>query len=298
MKNCRAYNSFVSIASDHRIVTANIQLTLRSSQKKKKEKSIHYDWSLLNSNTNLRKSFTNKVTENFKNSTKNDTQFLANIAYNHFETACRETAKELIPEKPKKSQYKPWENEDIYEKRKLLKQAAAIKDGNPTQENINYYKLTQKILFDAYDCEQSKYLQNRIDEITSTVTNKKSATAWKTINEISGRKSTNKAKIKATDNQDRIQKWQDHFKELLGNQPDISDHDITPIFTELQDIQTGLFSMTELIKALKNMKNGKSCGLDEIPVEIWKIESFQELLLNFCNSVYAKTKSINGEWDA
>ena len=219
----------------------------------------------------MRKSFTNKVTENFKNSTKNDTQFLANIAYNHFETACRETAKELIPEKPKKSQYKPWENEDIYEKRKLLKQAAAIKDGNPTQENINYYKLTQKILFDAYDCEQSKYLQNRIDEITSTVTNKKSGTAWKTINEISGRKSTNKAKIKATDNQDRIQKWQDHFKELLGNQPDISDHDITPIFTELQDIQTGLFSMTELIKALKNMKNGKSCGLDEIPVEIWKI---------------------------
>ena len=290
VKNCRAYNSFVSIASDHRIVTANIQLTLRSSQKKKKEKSIHYDWSLLNSNTNLRKSFTNKVTENFKNSTKNDTQFLANIAYNHFETACRETAKELIPEKPKKSQYKPWENEDIYEKRKLLKQAAAIKDGNPTQENINYYKLTQKILFDAYDCEQSKYLQNRIDEITSTVTNKKSATAWKTINEISGRKSTNKAKIKATDNQDRIQKWQDHFKELLGNQPDISDHDITPIFTELQDIQTGLFSMTELIKALKNMKNGKSCGLDEIPVEIWKIESFQELLLNFCNSVYAQDK--------
>ena len=215
---------------------------------------------------------------------------MANIAYNHFETACRETAKELIPEKPKKSQYKPWENEDIYEKRKLLKQAAAIKDGNPTQENINYYKLTQKILFDAYDCEQSKYLQNRIDEITSTVTNKKSATAWKTINEISGRKSTNKAKIKATDNQDRIQKWQDHFKELLGNQPDISDHDITPIFTELQDIQTGLFSMTELIKALKNMKNGKSCGLDEIPVEIWKIESFQELLLNFCNSVYAQDK--------
>ena len=48
--------------------------------------------------------------------------------------------------------------------------------------------------------------------------------------------------------------------------------------------------MTELIKALKNMKNGKSCGLDEIPVEIWKIESFQELLLNFCNSVYAQDK--------
>ena len=47
--------------------------------------------------------------------------------------------------------------------------------------------------------------------MTSDVTNKKSATAWKTLNEISGKN----AKIKATDNQDRIKKWNDHFSELL-----------------------------------------------------------------------------------
>ena len=41
MKNSRAYNSFVNIASDHRIVTANIQLTvIRSEFKSKEEKYI------------------------------------------------------------------------------------------------------------------------------------------------------------------------------------------------------------------------------------------------------------------
>ena len=32
-KNGRAYNSFISVSSDHRIVTANIQLTLRANTK-------------------------------------------------------------------------------------------------------------------------------------------------------------------------------------------------------------------------------------------------------------------------
>ena len=39
--------------------------------------------------------------------------------------------------------HKPWENEDIYEKRMLLKQVSRIKEGNPTQENINCYKQTK-----------------------------------------------------------------------------------------------------------------------------------------------------------
>ena len=41
-------------------------------------------------------------------------------------------------------------------------------------------------------------------------------------------------------------------------------------------------------KGIKNIKNGKAQGLDEIPVEIWKIQKFQNLLLNYCNKVLLK----------
>ena len=34
VKNCRAYHSFISVASDHRIVTSNIQLSLRANKNK------------------------------------------------------------------------------------------------------------------------------------------------------------------------------------------------------------------------------------------------------------------------
>ena len=33
-KNCRAYNSFISLASDHRIISAEILLCLRANKKK------------------------------------------------------------------------------------------------------------------------------------------------------------------------------------------------------------------------------------------------------------------------
>ena len=34
VQNCRAYNSFNSIASDHRIITADIKLSLRANKRK------------------------------------------------------------------------------------------------------------------------------------------------------------------------------------------------------------------------------------------------------------------------
>ena len=50
VKNCEAYNSFSSIGSDHRIITAKIKLSLRSN--KKRTKRMTYDWSVLkNKNT-------------------------------------------------------------------------------------------------------------------------------------------------------------------------------------------------------------------------------------------------------
>ena len=76
------------------------------------------------------------------------------------------------------------------------------------------------------------------------------------------------------------------FKNLLGNQPKITDNEITPVFTEELNIKKGPFTMEELLKAVKSIKYGKACGLDEIPVEVWKLKEFHEILLECCNSVY------------
>ena len=48
--------------------------------------------------------------------------------------------------------------------------------------------------------------------------------------------------------------------------------------------------MDELCTVLKSTKNGKSCGLDNIPAEVWKLENFNDTLLQLCNAVYAGSR--------
>ena len=137
-----------------------------------------------------------------------------------------------------------------------------------------------------YENEQRNYIQDKIDKVAETATNQKSSQAWKIVNEISARKTTNKAKLKATSEEERLKHWKDHFKNLLGKPPTIKESEITPLFDEELNIQKGAFTMEELSKALRNIKNGKSCGLDNIPAEVWKLENFNDVLLQICNSVY------------
>ena len=81
------------------------------------------------------------------------------------------------------------------------------------------------------------------------------------MNEVSGRKKSNKAKLKANYEKVRTKLWHDHFKELLGKPRSIStnndvnersDQYITKLY-----IKTGLFTAYELTKAIKSIQNGK-----------------------------------------
>ena len=47
--------------------------------------------------------------------------------------------------------------------------------------------------------------------------------AWQTVNEVSERKNTSRAKLKAASQEERRQNWKEHFKNLFGNPPEITD---------------------------------------------------------------------------
>ena len=87
---------------------------------------------------------------------------------------------------------------------------------------------------------------------------KKSAIAWKTVNEISGRKSCNRSKLKGTTEEERLKLWQKTLprttRECTRKSPKMK---ITPILTEELNIKKGPFTMEELLKAIKSMQMGK-----------------------------------------
>ena len=68
---------------------------------------------------------------------------------------------------------------------------------------------------------------------------RQSRIAWQTINEVGRRKSTAKAKLKATNQQERIKLWKHHFENLLGNPLKVKHEPITRIISKQLDIKLG-----------------------------------------------------------
>ena len=80
---------------------------------------------------------------------------------------------------------------------------------------------------------------------------KQSRIAWQTINEASRRKSTAKAKLKAENQQGKIKLWKQHFENLQGNPPKVTQEPITRIISKQLDIKLGPFTKEELDSVLR-----------------------------------------------
>ena len=131
-----------------------------------------------------------------------------------------------------------------------------------------------------YIKEQTEYIQNQIDKIRDSVEDRQSRIAWQTINKVSRRKNTAKAKLKAANQQERIKLRKQHFENLLGNPPKVTHEPITRIISKQLDIKLGPFTQEELDSVLRKIKNRKAAGLDEIPPEVWKTRQFDDILLD------------------
>ena len=63
--------------------------------------------------------------------------------------------------------------------------------------------------------KQTDYIQNQINKIRDSIEDRQSGIAWQTVNEVSRRKSTLKAKLKVTSQEERMHLWKQHFENLL-----------------------------------------------------------------------------------
>ena len=118
-------------------------------------------------------------------------------------------------------------------------------------------KKTQNQLLNIYLKEQTEYIQNQIDKIRDSLEARQSRIISQTINEVSRSKSTTKAKLKATNQQERIKLWKQHFENLLENPSKVTHEPITRIIRKQFDIKLGLFAQEELDSVLRKIILGK-----------------------------------------
>ena len=135
--------------------------------------------------------------------------------YNDIMSAHNKAAKASVPVKAKVKQRIPWEDENITAKRESVKKAHEKGLKRRTRRSVANLEEAKKDLLEAYDQEQEKYVNKRIHAIASAMQYQKSGLAWETVNELTGRKGTNKGRIRANSPEERINRWTNHFSNLF-----------------------------------------------------------------------------------
>ena len=282
--NCKAYSSFEGVSSDHQIVTAKIRISLRKNDTRTAT-TKHYDWALLN-NRGIRDKYVLELRNRFETLQEKTVKGTPKHGYENFINVHLEAAAKCIPTKPRTKYWVPCETLAVREKHVNVKTISKISRKNATNTNALKLKKAQYQLADLYLKEQREYIQNQIDKIWDSVEDRQSRIARQIINEVSRRKSTAKAILKAANQQERIKLWKQHFENLLGNPPKVTHEPITRIISKQLDIKLGPFTQEELDSVLRKIKNRKAAELDEIPPEVWKTRQFDDILLWHCNAVY------------
>ena len=78
----------------------------------------------------------------------------------------------------------------------------------------------------------------------NSVGDRQSQITWQTANEVSKRKRPTRAKLKTANQEERIYMQKDHFKNLLGETPKVTDKSIMKMINQL-DIKLGQFTQDE-----------------------------------------------------
>ena len=289
IRDCRSYSSFSTVGSDHRIVSANVKLSLRVSKKTPADPMKSIDWKKVSLDKNLSSEYAVSVYNRFQELSSSCDLDLDNIdsIYNNLIKANEEVALATLPKKPKSNKNPIHSENNVIEARNHLKTISSIYHAQPSRTNKDKLSAAKKSLDMAYLDAEVAYVNGKIDDISDLHINRQHSAAWKTINELSGKESKPPSTIKGSNKQQRLENWFSHFHKLLGKPTTLPPNDTLPKvqICDSVNIPTNEFTIKELIPVLKNLLN-KALGPDKIPAILWKDQIFHQLLLDLCNFAF------------
>lgn len=261
----RAYSSSNPIGSDHRILCARFKLSLRVANRKPLKR---LNWNGLSRNPELQNTINDEIYNAWNSSENKD--------YSNIVRICHEVGTRSLPPK-KRANYSVRNDPSVIAQRNNV--LAAQQNNVPTQ---------QAILRVTYDLTQDEHF----NRILASFESPHNADGWRIIKHIKG----STARTQLIQGKDQKDEWKKYFETLLAdvNSNTNIDIPILKIFDTHPEIETDVFTVEELNHALSQMKSGKSPGLDEIGIEVWKLPNLKPILLHFCNETYVGNKP--DEW--
>jgi hypothetical protein len=277
-------NAAGAIGTDHHLVRTKLKLHLRSRKKAEKPQYARMDISKMNDG-DLKKEFQERLSNKLENiGAQNKT---VKERYDEFTEYVKTLSGEIFNQEQSKSRKsKEWLTDEILN---LVneKAAAFVEWQNHRQTRMerkyrNRYCLLRKLVNRKIRARRLEYWDEVSEEIEKAIKQHDPSTAYRVIRQLKGGRSNvdnmpiqNKQGDPLSNSKDVMVRWREYFCELLNVHSTIDPHIIqqisTPIIPATEQIrQDKPPSLSEVHDAIKQMKNRKAPGIDNISADVLK----------------------------
>ncbi|XP_078580636.1 uncharacterized protein LOC144864435 [Branchiostoma floridae x Branchiostoma japonicum] len=280
LQDCRIKRS-ADVGSDHHLLMAACRVRLAACRKKV-QKTTKYNVERLK-NPDIKQQFVLTLANRFdvlRYNSDNEEELDDDEIETEWSTikeAYTSTCEEVLGKV--KRERKEWMSEGTWEKveerRKLKANIENCRTRNQKANAMKQYNSADRKVKKSCRRDKRKWISDKAAEAEEAASKQDMKTLYRITKTLSGkRRQINKpvqdknGELLATKEQ-QMERWRDHFKEILNRTPPPNPPEIEPPI-ELLDIRTGPPSKIEIRKAISSLKNGKAAGPDGIPPEAWK----------------------------
>ncbi|KAI5729125.1 hypothetical protein M8J77_025799 [Diaphorina citri] len=263
--------------SDHNLVIAEIRLKIAAIKSLYDRRQRFYDVEKLKDKDTAR--YFNLELRNRFEALDFETNQTVEDRWAKVKTVIKETSEQKLGYKTKTK--KPWvsniTNIKIEERRQLkkLRDEAKTRD-QKTRANKEYNDKNREVK-KSFRNDKRKWAENLAQEAQRAANTGNIKELYNTTKKLANKQFRSKKPIKDKNGnamfneKDQIKRWQEYFKELFQNnsQEEVREEDEENV-NEDNRINCDPPTKSEICKAVKELKNGKSPGVDHIPAEVLK----------------------------
>jgi hypothetical protein len=287
VKNCHAYPG-ADADTDHNLVKMSVFLTLKNVKCKKTKKRWNRE-KLKSCGVKFAEAVDRQIKYKFKGSIEQRWQKLKKLV--------KTQARTVIGYKKGKQAKKPWVTEEMLkkmeERRKVKHQSTAVAKTEYRRLNNELRRATEK----AREC----WWDEQCSELEELQRQGKHAEVYRKIRQLQRKGGINSSMIKdkrgilLTDENEIRQRWKEYIEELYEKENKPTEEEMIGTIENPSDTDNmgPILLREEIEKAIEELKNGKSEGVDELPAEMIKClgEKAKEEMIRLCQEIY-----LTGEW--
>lgn len=293
------------VGSDHHLVTAALQLKFKRYKIKRERTRQKFDTRLL-ANPETKEKFRSCL-QNFKHSSNHHETI--DEFWTDFKTATTEFCEsELEQQNQSRKDWMSNETWQMIENRRQIKvKISGTNDRQEKEKLVSEYNTIHKEISKKTRSDYRKYIDD-LSKCAEDAASKNDLRELHTVRkELTNSRKTTPAFVKDKNghllvrDEDQTKRWKEYFQELLESPEDVPE---TEDQQQQQDeatpslkISTAKPTHLEISNAIKELKNGKSAGVDNIPPEIYKTDTnaMAKVLMPLFEKIWQEEK-IPSDW--